>query len=57
MGPTGRPILSMSGYLYDGWRDNSKKWRVIPDVIIDEISSFILGEKSFESLFFRGMYH
>jgi hypothetical protein len=40
-GPTGRPVLSMSGYPCRGWRDNSKKKRIIIDVT------------SCEAIFFR----
>jgi hypothetical protein len=40
VGPTGRPVLSMSGYPCRGWRDSSKEPSVITDVISCEAISF-----------------
>jgi hypothetical protein len=39
-GPTGRPVLSMSGYPCRGWRDNSNKQCIIVDVTSCEVILF-----------------
>jgi hypothetical protein len=56
-GPTWHPVLSMSGYPYRGWHDNSKKQCIIIDVTPCEAISTQKKKVVFESSSFRGMYY